>query len=178
MGGPAKLVDKNGEAFGVSGNPLYTTHAATIAETAIGATTDAAVVTDANGTLSSKLRGIIKLLVDKITVKTEPAASTLGTAPSAAVKTVASTGTPEVVGTNATTFKSITFLPYNAARALNTGRVWIQFTSTNGDEGIPLGNTEGNSITFTAPEGKHYDLSQFYVDVETNADGVMYIIQQ
>lgn len=37
----------------------------------IGSTTDAAVVTDANGTLSAKLRGIIKLLVDKITVKAE-----------------------------------------------------------------------------------------------------------
>jgi hypothetical protein len=35
---------------------------------AIGATTDAAVVTDAAGSLSAKLRGLIKLLVDKITV--------------------------------------------------------------------------------------------------------------
>lgn len=35
----------------------------------IGTVSDAAVVTDANGTLSAKLRGIIKLLVDKIFVK-------------------------------------------------------------------------------------------------------------
>ena len=35
----------------------------------IGTTADAAVVTDANGTVSAKLRGIIKLLVDMISVK-------------------------------------------------------------------------------------------------------------
>lgn len=35
----------------------------------VGAITDAAVTTDADGTLSGKLRGIIKLLVDKIFVK-------------------------------------------------------------------------------------------------------------
>lgn len=37
----------------------------------IGAVADAAVVTDANGTISGKLRGIIKLLVDKITIKVD-----------------------------------------------------------------------------------------------------------
>lgn len=35
----------------------------------IGTTTDAAVTTDANGTVSAKLRGLIKLLVDIISVK-------------------------------------------------------------------------------------------------------------
>lgn len=36
-----------------------------------GATTDAAVVTDTTGTISGKLRGIVKLLLDKITVRLE-----------------------------------------------------------------------------------------------------------
>lgn len=44
----------------------------------IGAVADAAVVTDAGGTLSAKLRGLIKLLVDKITVKLDAGTSYVG----------------------------------------------------------------------------------------------------
>lgn len=52
--------------------------AATIAngdDVALGSTTDAAVATDTTGTISGKLRGIVKLLVEKLTVKLDPASS-------------------------------------------------------------------------------------------------------
>ena len=43
-----------------------------------GTNADVAVVTDANGSISSKLRGIIKLLVDKITVKLDTGTNIIG----------------------------------------------------------------------------------------------------
>ncbi len=42
----------------------------------LGATNGAAVVTDADGTIQQYLRGLVKLLVDKITVNTDPKAAT------------------------------------------------------------------------------------------------------
>lgn len=100
--------------------------------------------------------------------------SDLRAALSTIIKTVSSTGTPEVLGTDSTLFHSITFQGMKAARTLNAGNVYIQPASGNDTAGYRL--EPGASITFQAgQEDNHFAADQFYIDVETAGDGVVAI---
>lgn len=86
-------------------------------------------------------------------------------------KTVAATGTPEALGADTVEFTTITFVGKKAARTSNTSTVYVQFVSSNDAPGIPI--TSGDVKTVNAPTGKVFNASQFYIDVETNGDGVL-----
>lgn len=90
------------------------------------------------------------------------------------IKTVAATGTPEVLGASTIKFSSVTFIGYKAARTINTGQVWIQSVVTDGASGFPI--PAGGSVTYTAPHGTYFDASMFFIDVETNGDGVVALL--
>jgi len=65
----------------VAEQPAITTYPSTVADganVALGAVADAAVSTDAAGTVSAKLRGIVKLLVAQITVKLAAGVALIG----------------------------------------------------------------------------------------------------
>ena len=88
------------------------------------------------------------------------------------IKTVAATGTPEALGTSATRAHSITFLGLKAARTDNAGKVWISPNSGNDTAAIPL--DPGDTVTFTANSSDDYfTADQFFIDVQTAADGVV-----
>lgn len=76
-------------------NPIDTT--GVVSATVLGSTTDAAVSTDTTGTISGKLRGIIKLLVDKLTIKIDQ--TTPGITDSVSVATAQGAGA--TIGTTA-----------------------------------------------------------------------------
>ena len=87
-------------------------------------------------------------------------------------KTVAATGTPEVLGTDSVLFHSITFQGMKSARTLNAGNVYIQPASTDDSAGFRL--EPGSSITFEAGEEDNYFAAdQFYIDVDQAGDGVV-----
>jgi len=88
-----------------------------------------------------------------------------------AIKTVAASGTPERVSSTHIFFRSATFYGKNAARTNNTGIVWLGLTSTNDAQHIEIG--PGGIWVITAPRGMVLDLYDFYLDVATNADGVL-----
>jgi hypothetical protein len=88
------------------------------------------------------------------------------------IKTVAATGTPEALGTSATRFHSVAFQGLKAARTDNTGTVWIQPNSGDGTAAMKL--EPGDVVGFTADAADDYfTADQFYIDVETAADGVV-----
>lgn len=88
------------------------------------------------------------------------------------IKTVSATGTPEALGSGAIRAHSITFLGLKAARTDNTGKVWISPNSGNDTAAIPL--DPGDTVTFTAnADDDYFTDAQFYIDVETNGDGVV-----
>lgn len=95
--------------------------------------------------------------------------------PTEIIKTVASAATPEALGASTVaSFKTIVFVGNKAARTANTGRVWIQLTSANGSAGIPLLSGQVISITTVA----RFSPADFYIDVETAADGVVTLLLQ
>jgi hypothetical protein len=95
-------IQKYNEAPVGASNPLAVTQSPAISSQAVsvgdgqnvveGALADAAIVTDASGSISGKLRGIIKLLVDKISVKIDQ--TTPGTTNAVACKIIDEAGTP------------------------------------------------------------------------------------
>lgn len=87
------------------------------------------------------------------------------------VKTVAASGTPERVSATHIFFRSATFYGKNAYRTNNTGSVYLGTTSTNNEQHLEI--TPGGVWVITAPRGMVFDLYDLYLDVATNADGVL-----
>ena len=86
------------------------------------------------------------------------------------VKTVAASGTPEVLGAAGTTFRWITFFGYYAEGSANTQIVWIRQTAAA--PGIPL--NVGGVLGWEAKGGETYNLADFWIKVGVNGEGVLY----
>ena len=98
------------------------------------------------------------------------------------VKTVTTNTVPEALTTDSgTNFRTIIIQGLKAARTTNAGTVWIGTNPTNNTAGIKLG--AGESVTITMDTGYGFDPSDkigfdpsdLYIDVETEADGVVAI---
>lgn len=90
------------------------------------------------------------------------------------IKTVAAAATPEVLTADGTIFAShLEIWGKNAARNDNTGDVYIQWTSGNGDGVTKV--YSGAERHLTAQDGGKFKLSEIYIDVDTNADGVVVV---
>lgn len=89
-----------------------------------------------------------------------------------ATKTVAASGTPEVMAASSTLCDSVLLEGKNARGTNNTGNVWIGATSANDTQLLMI--APGERLTLAAPAGKKLDLNLIYIDVATNADGVIY----
>jgi hypothetical protein len=93
--------------------------------------------------------------------------STLATVFATAVKTVASTGTPEALAAAGTLCSSVLIVPKRG----NTTAVYIGSSATNDAQHVLVGAT---GVLLTAPHGTRIDLGSIYVDVATNGEGVAY----
>jgi hypothetical protein len=93
------------------------------------------------------------------------------TVPTQIIKTVAATGTPEVLAADGTFFTSATIIAKKAARTANTGTVYLGLSSTNDAQPRPL--EPGEEVVIKAPTNQKYDLNDLYLDVTTNGDGVV-----
>ncbi len=87
-------------------------------------------------------------------------------------KTVAATGTPELMKATTGLVSSVVIQGYKAQGTLNTGNVYIGSVVTDATD--PIAIVPGGSITIDAPPGKFIDLNTLYIDVATAADGVGY----
>lgn len=87
-------------------------------------------------------------------------------------KTVAATGTPELMKASTGLVSSVVIQGYKAQGTLNTGNVYIGSVVT--DAADPVAIVPGGSLTIDAPPGKFIDLNTLYIDVATAADGVGY----
>jgi len=88
------------------------------------------------------------------------------------IKTVAATTTPErITSTQGTEFRQAVIMGKKAARTDNTSTCYIGLAAT--DSSQPYAVTAGGEIVITPPLGVKFDLYDFYVDVETNDDGVV-----
>lgn len=63
------------------------------------------------------------------------------------------------------------FLGNKAARTANTGTVYLGLESTNDTQALPI--TTGATVVLEAAPGARLDLSDLWIDVATNADGVV-----
>lgn len=68
-------------------------------------------------------------------------------------------------------YRSVRFLGNKAARTANTGTVYLGFSSTNDTQ--PLAITTGATVALEAAPGTKLLLSDLWLDVATNADGVV-----
>lgn len=89
------------------------------------------------------------------------------------VKTVAATGTPEAVSATAIWVKKATFLGKKAFRTDNTSTCFLGTSSTNDEQPFQL--PAGGEVAISAAEGCEFNLADWYIDVGTNADGVVCI---
>lgn len=87
-----------------------------------------------------------------------------------AYKTVTASGVPEAVGSGLV--ESVLFTARKNRTTANTGDVFIGFSPTNDTQLRQL--SPGESVSYTAPEGKKINLAGIYIDVATNGDGVLY----
>ena len=92
-----------------------------------------------------------------------------------AVKTVASTATPEALSATPLYCTKLTLQGQRAVQTDNTSDAYLGWTSGNGTQ--PYLITPGSVHVFTAPEGSKYNLADWYLDVGTNADGVVFIYE-
>lgn len=88
-------------------------------------------------------------------------------------KIPASTGTPEALAVDGTYVTTVTIWGIKAARSNNTGTVYLDSTSTNDAQAVPIGT--GSYVTLTASPGKLIDLNDLYLDSVTSGDGVFYL---
>ena len=95
--------------------------------------------------------------------------------PAHAVKTVTDSGTPEALSDSALYCTKVTLQGQNAVQTDNTGDVYLGWSSANGTQ--PYLIASGSVHTFIAPEGSKYNLADWYLDVATNADGVVFIYE-
>ena len=93
--------------------------------------------------------------------------------PQQIIKTVAASGTPEVITDTPTYFSYAIFLGERAVRTANTGIVYLGVTSGNDTQ--PLAINPGQTLSLSAPIGMEFDLNKWYLDVATNSDGIIVI---
>lgn len=93
--------------------------------------------------------------------------------PTTLIKTVAASGTPEAIAASSTIVSKLILIGKKAARTNNTGIVYFGFTSTNDEQAHEI--AAGAVVEFSPPNGQVYDLSDIYIDVATNGDGVVAI---
>lgn len=91
--------------------------------------------------------------------------------PTLLVKTVASTATPEAASATDLYCTTMVLTGRKAARTPNTGDVYVGWTSTN--DAQPYKITSDGEVWFNAPEGAKWNLAELYIDVTTNADGLV-----
>lgn len=87
-------------------------------------------------------------------------------------KTVSSSSVPELLApTGTTSAKSFIFIGVKAARTLNTSTVWLQMNNSTNDGigAIPL--SPGQVLTVPV-DNIRPRIVDWYIDVETNGDGV------
>jgi hypothetical protein len=104
-----------------------------------------------------------------VTIRSEIAKLPFAT-PYSLIKTVAATGTPELVSAISLPFTQAIFVGNKAARTANTGIVYLGVQATDDAQFVAIGI--GATLTITAPVGQKLNLNQFYLDVATAADGV------
>lgn len=68
-------------------------------------------------------------------------------------------------------YRTARFLGNKAARTANTGNVFLGLTSTN--DAQPTAIATGAVLTLEAPTGAKLNLADLWIDVATNADGVV-----
>ena len=94
------------------------------------------------------------------------------TKPTELIKTVTSSATPEKVAATSTPFRVATVMGKKAARTNNTGTVWLGLAATNDSQSLEI--TPGEIKTIEVPPNiADWDLTDFYLDVATNGDGVI-----
>ena len=97
---------------------------------------------------------------------------TIDTTPVQILKTVAATNIPEALAADGTFFRTATLIAHNdQARTSNTGNVYLGASSVNGQQ--PVMMTPGSVWNIIAPDGQKYDLNDYYLDVDTAADGIV-----
>lgn len=87
-------------------------------------------------------------------------------------KTVASAGTPEALVSAPRSVQSVELVAQKAQNSANTGTVYIGWSATNGTQDRPM--AAGDKWAITAGPNQMLDLSQIYIDVATDADGVTF----
>ena len=93
------------------------------------------------------------------------------TVPIQILKTVADPGTPEALAVDGTFFRTATLIAHNDWDVSNTGNVRLGASSINGRQ--PVTMPPGSVWNIIAPDGQKYDLNDYYLDVDTAADGVV-----
>jgi hypothetical protein len=132
------------------------------ADVALGSLADTAIVTDAPGTVSGKLRGLIKLLVDKITVKLDAGTNLIGKvgidqSTANANEVVVKSGTVAVTG------------GYPAIQPTSdSGPSWV---SAHGIAGVPFTSADQHSaaasVTSAPTGGQKLVVTDILVSVDT-----------
>lgn len=103
-----------------------------------------------------------------VEVLTVPAATTFTYKVSSEIATAAS-GT--LTGKALHAYRSVRFVGLKAARTANTGTVYLGLTSTN--DAQPISIATGVTLALEAATGAKLFLSDLWLDVATNADGVL-----
>ena len=96
---------------------------------------------------------------------------TIDTKPEQILKTVAATNIPEALAADGTFFRTATLIAHNDWDVSNTGNVRLGASSINGRQ--PVTMPPGSVWNIIAPDGQKYDLNDYYLDVDTAADGVV-----
>lgn len=94
----------------------------------------------------------------------------MATKPVEFTKTVSASGTPEQVTTTQSSFHSAIIIGKNAARTDNTGTVYLGITAANDSQFIEV--APGETLALNAPANMLFDWQDFYLDVDTNDDGI------
>ena len=88
-------------------------------------------------------------------------------------KTVAASGTPEPISATTLLVRQATIIAKKGPQTANSGIVHVGPESANGTQ--PYDLDPGAMTQLLDYRGAHIDLSQWYVDVETNGDGVVVV---
>jgi len=112
-----------------------------------------------------KILGAIRDLV----LVFDPTASGGTDTPKTLLKTVADSGTPEVLGAAGTTLWTITLFGQKAEGTNNAGKVYVR--PPGGAPGVEI--APGDYMTWTAKAGRTLNLADFTIKVDTNNDGVL-----
>lgn len=86
-------------------------------------------------------------------------------------KTVTTSGTAEKVTATATKVLFVIF----QAKEDNTNNAYIGDSSVDKTTSPQLTLTAGQTLTVNAPTGFHIDLTEWYVDVDTDGEGINYL---